>query len=441
MEYPKPGISGYNNPMKASSVRIFLVFFVLIVFLVLGGEAFILRNNKLLVEKNAVSSIRQASRSFSASFDRGVFPGNENFASLVNTFFGNYGNLLSMTIYSPEGGIYYHRELNKGVLDPRSLEGEHWRGRPEYSFDNPPGLLLVEASPLSYSPGGRTLLMVETAFYTGYTGLNYKIALTLFLVLIAFTIAAIVVLISLRQDSKEQTSPEDVTRDTPEVVRLPAAGGDAPEEEAKKAPEKSLRAQAVPAEKPEEILPAAAQASSGEDSRESSREASPESCIYSEKSGMGRKELMEDKLNQEIKRSASFDQDLVLVIFSLRGLDNPAHMQRFRSLFFESFPYRDLIFDYGDHSFALIIPNTDLESCVGPLENFQLKVEKAGFSPDQKFCAGVSSRCGRLLTAHRLIIEAFNAFKRARKENTGGIILFRISPKKYRQIVAERNFR
>jgi hypothetical protein len=162
--------------------------------------------------------------------------------------------------------------------------------------------------------------------------------------------------------------------------------------------------------------------------------------MYSQKTGMVRRELLEDKLNQEIKRSASFDQDLILVIFSLKGLDTPGNLSRFQSMVFESFPYRDLVFDYTDKSYALIIPNLDIESVVPVLERFQAKMDRAGFAEPQRFRAGASSRCGRLVTAHRLLTETRSAYRKTLKNSAGGIVLFKISPQKYRAVIAEKNY-
>ena len=453
--------------MNKNLFRFFVVLSCILILAVLGGGYLIFTGNRTQLEETSATSVRLVSRTLSSAMNDGIYPGTEKFQRLVDSVFHQYGNLLALTVYSPEKGIFYYRSLAGGLVSRQSLDPLTWKGRPVYEESRGP--LITRSAPLSYS-AQNTRLEVETAFSSALTLLNYKKVLTLFFAFTAFLIFTVFLLFLIRQDAPAGASTEE-TAGSPgreagtagpvpkPFVRAPSAPADRPllagEPDPVPAasptpvptasvpvspPPASAIPEGIPERAPVPAAPVPVQDTAAGAPAASDSGVPEPACIYSQKTGLVRRELLEDKLNQELKRSAAFDQDLVLAIFSLNGLDDQANLSRFQTLLLESFPYRDLVFEFTDDSFALIIPNTSLDSSVEPLENFQLKLEKSGLGGNLRFSAGVSARNGRLLTGHRLITEASRSCIRARGEKNGGIILFRISPKKYRQVVSERSF-
>jgi len=270
---------------------------------------------------------------------------------------------------------------------------------------------------------------MEVVFENSLTPSNYKLSLTFFFIitgLLVFTIFALIFsdsetaspsVASIPESPVNENQPSPVNEPTYTPPPIPAQVS-VTKETVEKSPEPAFKDDITDEGKPIDTPVKG-------------------TGIYSEKSGFVRSELLVDKLNQELKRSASFDQDLVLVIFSLKGMKD-SKMGNLQKIVNESFPYKDLVFEYGPSSFAIIIPNIDLESGSTDIESFQLKLEKT--SVVEGLSAGISSRSGRLLTGDRLLLEASSSHKRAASDKNGGIILFRISPRKYRQVISEKAF-
>jgi len=437
--------------MNKNLFRFFVVLSCILILAVLGGGYLIFSGNRTQLEETSATSVRLVSRTLSSAMNDGIYPGSEKFQRLVDSVFHQYGNLLALTVYSPEKGVYYYRSLSGGLVSRQSLDPLTWKGRPVYEESRGP--LITRSAPLSFS-AQNTRFEVETAFSSALTLFNYKRVLTLFFVFTAFLIFTVFLLFLIRQNPPAETAgfpgqAAGTENPAAEAAALtPSRAAETPPMAGEPVPAAAnspvLPVPPVQAEVPERTsvpsVPTPTQDSAAAVPAVSDSGSAEPACIYSQKTGLVRRELLEDKLNQELKRSAAFDQDLVLAIFSLNGLDTQASMARFQTLLLESFPYRDLVFEFTDDSFALIIPNTSLDSSVEPMENFQLKLEKAGLGENLRFSAGVSARNGRLLTGHRLITEASRSCIRARGEKNGGIMLFRISPKKYRQVVSERSF-
>ncbi|MDR1893656.1 MAG: hypothetical protein LBQ61_03040 [Spirochaetales bacterium] len=428
-----------------SRSAVFIFCYTLLVLAILAGQGYLYYRNRLEIRGAAEKAGREAGQVFSEALRRGDRPGTEGFSRLVKGFYQNYDNLQSLCLYSPEKGVYYFYSPNRSRLSLEDSAG--WSGRPVYRSD--PRLFFSQSVPLDLKPG-EPLIMAETSFFLGFTRSAYPLARTLFLVLAGWLVVGVFALVLSNPSPKAEAA---------EAEREP--GGKTPEgafPSGAPEPPAAKTAEAAPADSPkapswQEVLkktvfdePALDRPALGESPLDSpapppeglEAERRDNFSLYSETTGLVRKELLEDKLNQEIKRSAAFDQDLILVIFSFRGWETKAKLRQFQTLIFESFPYRDLVFDYAGGVFALIIPNMDIESVAPVLERFQAKIEKAAPSDNPGFRAGASSRCGRLITAGRLMLESRSAYRKTRAG--GGIILFKISPKKFRRVIAEKNY-
>ena len=100
----------------------------------------------------------------------------------------------------------------------------------------------------------------------------------------------------------------------------------------------------------------------------------------------------------------------------------------------DSFPLRDLVFEYDASTAAVILPDRDLNQSLKEARDFQQRIQ----SP---VSIGASARNGRLVSANRLLVEAARALKQAESSGGGGIVAFRADPDKYRSAVAARSAR
>ncbi|MBN1686982.1 MAG: hypothetical protein JW852_10025 [Spirochaetales bacterium] len=169
-------------------------------------------------------------------------------------------------------------------------------------------------------------------------------------------------------------------------------------------------------------------------------DADPSGGLYSPSSALGFEQHLEERLSAELKRAASFDQDLVLLLGCVNGLERAdpfyAELSRMAREFFN---FQDLCFEYGNSGIGIIIPNVDIDQGIQRVEEFKDRVDKRiGEETDsRKLFIGLSARNGRLISGNRIIREAESALRRAEHESAG-IMAFRVDPEKYRDYIASR---
>ncbi len=133
-----------------------------------------------------------------------------------------------------------------------------------------------------------------------------------------------------------------------------------------------------------------------------------------------------NRLELELERAASFNQDLSLLIFS-GALDTEDNIRN-------SYTYEDLVFPLENGNVAVIEINKDLDTSLTLTEGFvKERIESYG-SRDLR--VGIASRNGRLISAGRLLDEAVNALKKTDEEKN--IVAFRSDPEKYREYLKSR---
>lgn len=130
---------------------------------------------------------------------------------------------------------------------------------------------------------------------------------------------------------------------------------------------------------------------------------------------------MISRLELELERSASFNQDLSLLVFNGRS-NAEEHIH-------SSYTYKDLVFVLDNGEVAVIEINKDLDTSLSMTEEFiRDRIDKTG---SRVMRAGIASRNGRLISADRLFNEAENALRKT--DETKNIVAFRSDPEKYRK--------
>ncbi len=160
--------------------------------------------------------------------------------------------------------------------------------------------------------------------------------------------------------------------------------------------------------------------------------------LFSPRSGLGWGDFLEERLTYELKRAASFDQDLVLAIFTIAEEISETDYEFLASKVKENFPFHDLTFEYEHNGFSIVLPNLDIDEGLRKIEIFQKLLLEGIAGKDLTVCVGVSSRNGRLLSGKQLIKEATNSLSKAMEEKKSCVIGFRSDPTKYRQFVAAK---
>jgi GGDEF domain-containing protein len=166
--------------------------------------------------------------------------------------------------------------------------------------------------------------------------------------------------------------------------------------------------------------------------------------LYTERSGLGWEAYLPDRLEAELSRSASLEQDCSLILFHLDGADQASDAYAALARAIPSFfTFRDLAFERGQDGFAMILPGIDLNRALRMAEDFlkKLTLDLTGAIPKPgpellPLYMGVSSRSGRLVKAERLLDESARALDKARTEGDSRIVGFRANPDRYRDFIA-----
>jgi GGDEF domain-containing protein len=162
--------------------------------------------------------------------------------------------------------------------------------------------------------------------------------------------------------------------------------------------------------------------------------------LFSSTTGFGWQSYLEPRLDAELIRSASIEQDLALVIIRIPELDT-SHpvMKKICTILLDCFKFRDLVFEYGSDGFAGILQNTDLDNAmiIAETVHAEFSAAFANCNLSYKTIIGISTRSLRLITGDRVIIESEQAVERGLEESGMPIVAFKVNPEKYRSFLSD----
>lgn len=164
--------------------------------------------------------------------------------------------------------------------------------------------------------------------------------------------------------------------------------------------------------------------------------------LFSPVTGIGWEQYLQDRLDAELIRAASSEQDLSLMIIRINGLLHTDLLSRKIALvLLDTFKFRDLVFEYGTDGFSGILQNINLDQAMKIADTLYAGIDSIlmELAYEGKITIGITTRTARLLPASRMIEEAASAARKAVEEANLPIVAFRANPEKYRNYVAENN--
>jgi GGDEF domain-containing protein len=166
------------------------------------------------------------------------------------------------------------------------------------------------------------------------------------------------------------------------------------------------------------------------------------SGLYSPRTGLGWEEYVKERLDSELHRCSSTENDLTLLLMEFTdAIEERIFIQGAKEAA-SFFAGKDLIFEYGEMGFAVILPSAGFEAAIAKAEKFYQRIVKRFPNSYMKacgLCIGLSSRSGRLLNTDRLLLEASEALKKAKSDTKTKIIAFKSDLEKYRAFIATQN--
>ena len=158
--------------------------------------------------------------------------------------------------------------------------------------------------------------------------------------------------------------------------------------------------------------------------------------------GIGWESYTRERLESELHRCASQEEDLVFLMIS--AAESKSGKEQFKKLIKECsgfFTLPDMIFEKGDTDLSLIIPTLNIDRGFKKSEEFRQKIA-AGFKDNDgnpvNLRIGLSSRAGRLVEADRLMMEAAQALSKAREDPQAFVVAFKSDAEKYREYISKK---
>ena len=395
------------------------------------------------VVKVSVASIIIASLCIAAYLAALVFAGVRIYSNIDQRSKTAYDEFMSLTEQVKEAGRYsfmderFVRVVEDALVSTETLEGVIiYSPNGDYSFEKVPGQVIATFNntprfkprfdlskqwlnmslDISYF---RNVTIEAKAFAFNYQYVSDTLKQTLFFVLAALVLAFFALLVESLIDKPGTAQPVNVpkTNNAPQI-REPATKM-----------ESTPKPEPLPVQ--EQDFQYAHNAPKG---------------LYTDRGHIGWEEYLHERLESELQRCASNEQDLVL--FDVEFKDSCFAYNGFYLRLAEEavsfFTLRDLIFEKGERGMTIIYPNIDIDVGLAKAEEFhQHCLEKFPdvLTAKTDLCMGLSSRSGRIIEAGRLAFEAGEAIGKALTDPLSPIVAFKSDPEKYRAFIAARGKR
>lgn len=162
--------------------------------------------------------------------------------------------------------------------------------------------------------------------------------------------------------------------------------------------------------------------------------------LFDEKTGFGWEQYMPTRLDSELIRAASSEQDLALFTVRIPGIDwTTPEGKETASIIKDWVKFNDLVFDYGSDGFTAIFQNQNTDAALAEAEKTHTEIvsvlKRANSSTETPF-VGISTRSLRLISGKRLFNESEQALFHAMEDKDSPIVAFRVNPDKYRSYLA-----
>ena len=419
-----------------------------------------------------VRSIRDSTGGFDAP----------QFKKDMREVFDEEPRLLLLSVHSPQDGILYLVARNRTYMKEPSPVTAAWRGTPVYQVSKGYELLL------SQEMGDEKVPLALDAMFVimGREDLYPIVRDDLYLFLAFLLVCGVVILVvtSIQEGTSEAPSrsagsaytaappgpeqqapavlreqnyapmrpiqPSAPAQPEPELLRVEPAPveqppaeppqAEPPSEPPRPAPQRPQpqRPQVVPLEPPRPEPPAyEAPLPEPRHPEPPRQEPSAPRELTSPRTGLVWAEHFEPRLHAELERAALADQDVALARIQIDEpfVDSrlPMVYAAIARLLREIFPLHDLIFEAGDDSYALLLPDSEVDAAVRTLDEFRARVAGTAIEGRTRTVSiGVSSRGGRLIEDSTLLEEANVSADKATREGGNQVIGFRADPSRYR---------
>lgn len=165
--------------------------------------------------------------------------------------------------------------------------------------------------------------------------------------------------------------------------------------------------------------------------------------LFSPATGFGWEDYMIPRLDSELVRAASDEQDLTLFTIRIKGFDwkdekNSEASKEVASLILETAKFKDLVFEYKKDGCSAIFQNMNIDKALVIADEVHTKIVAtlSKYNLYNNVAIGISTRSLRLISGSRLANESEQALEHALEDKESPIVAFKVNPEKYRNYLA-----
>ena len=161
--------------------------------------------------------------------------------------------------------------------------------------------------------------------------------------------------------------------------------------------------------------------------------------LFSPRTGFGWEEYMIPRLDSELIRAASGDQDLTVMTIEIPKIDwTTEEADEIRDLILDLVKFKDLVFEYGESGCTAIIQNMGIDEALKAAEDLHTNII-ASMARRKKYyivAIGLSAKSLRLISGSRIAKESEQALIHALEDKSNPVVAFKVNPERYRNYIA-----
>ncbi|MCR4742097.1 MAG: hypothetical protein K5866_04410 [Treponema sp.] len=161
--------------------------------------------------------------------------------------------------------------------------------------------------------------------------------------------------------------------------------------------------------------------------------------LFSPETGLGWEEYLLTRLNSELNRAISSEQDLSLFEFYISKLEkNSPTYKSICDYLVNAYQFRDLIFEYKENKIVAMRINMNIDEAIKFADDIYKDIKELLKDSFATCNIGITSRTIRLISGERLLKEADQALNHSLELNDSPIVGFRADSEKFRKFFEDK---
>lgn len=164
--------------------------------------------------------------------------------------------------------------------------------------------------------------------------------------------------------------------------------------------------------------------------------------LFSPLTSFGWESYLKDRLENEVNRAIASESDISVFVIDIPEIKRDSkEIKSICDYLSFQFQFRDLIFEYKDTGFVIILNNSTLENSLEIADKLVADIKEM-FDSTVKCFIGITAKSIRIVSGDRLLKEADEALKHAHESEDSfdcPIVAFQVNSDKYLEFIENKN--